>query len=294
MYHECIMKVSEKVLKGDIPLPADEKVIGEAVEKELERMSSEYRGGLFSSNGREEYRFSRIKDICVEAMMAVAEQIEQGKITGAAFEEGFGRGRRFEPIEFEVDGKKVYIEGRIDRIDILAGDRIRIIDYKTGADEFDMEQMRQGYKMQLMVYLQGATGGKYEPAGMFYFKIKDSMIALNGTGSAEKQQAALDKESEGRFKLEGAYISEGEIIDAMPESVLDKKSKALEREEFVTLEKDVRKAIENISAGIIRGEIPIQPAKPRQDEYCKECKYCEYGAICKFDLSFGGNRYRNV
>ena len=45
--------------------------------------------------------------------------------------------------------KRIFIEGKIDRVDVFEGGDIRIIDYKTGSDKVDIEQMRCGYKMQL-------------------------------------------------------------------------------------------------------------------------------------------------
>ena len=54
--------------------------------------------------------------------------------------------------------KKVYIEGKIDRLDVLANDRIKIIDYKTGQESFRVEEARGGYRLQLMLYLKAAAG----------------------------------------------------------------------------------------------------------------------------------------
>lgn len=300
IYHECIMRVSRRLTHGDGNISAreaaagyDDAEIAAMVDEELGAISENYRGGLFVSMGREEYRLSRIREICEEAVRALAEQLREGSVREAFFEERFGRGCRFEPIAFSLGGQKVYIEGKIDRVDIMGGGDIRIIDYKTGSDKLDLEQMRCGYKMQLMVYMEGAAGNEYEPAGMFYFNIKDSEISGNDRKAA-KQEADLEKEADERFRLNGAYVNEERIVSEMPESAIGKNSAALTREDFAGYEEDVRKSIEKISEGIISGDISISPTVLRNDRKATECRYCDYKAICRFDLTYRGNRYRKI
>ena len=82
----------------------------------------------------------------------------------------------------KVGNDEVVVEGRIDRLDVLnvdGDDRVRVIDYKTGRDSLDLWKVRNGLRMQLMIYLISASSGEYEPAGMFYFNIKDPMEAMN-------------------------------------------------------------------------------------------------------------------
>ena len=301
VYHECIMRVSQRLMReassqrnADIVSGGcSDEAIAEMVGEELSAISEKYRGGLFVSAGREEYRLSRIREICSEAVRALAEQLQKGAVREAFFEEPFGRGCRFEPITFSLGGDKIYIEGKIDRIDILGGGDIRIIDYKTGKDSLDPEQMRCGYKMQLMVYMEGASGDSYEPAGMFYFNISDSQISANDR-SAAKQETDLEKESDERFRLNGAYVNEERVVSEMPAGVIGRKSIPMTREEFAGYEDDVRRSIESISEGIISGDIAISPTVLRNDRKATECRYCDYRSICRFDLTYRGNRYRKV
>lgn len=272
------------------PLPP--KIIASMVDEELSRLSDSYRGGLFLSGGRETYRMDRIREICEEAVLALAEQLRTGRIRMSYFEEPFGRGCRFEPIEYTLHGKKVYIEGKIDRVDILEDGAVRIVDYKTGRDELDLDQMRMGYKMQLMVYLQGATGAKREPAGMFYFNIRDSEIAANSL-SGEKQEKQLETEQKNRFRLNGALVDDTEILQSMPESALGRKCVRLAPDAFDRLTRDVHKTIELLSDEIVAGEIPISPTRLRKNKRA-ECAYCRFRAVCRFDLSYRENSYRMV
>ena len=64
------------------------------------------------------------------------------------------------PITVELpDGSTVWLEGRIDRIDILDdGDTsyVKVIDYKTGRQNLRLDEVYYGLSMQLILYLQAA------------------------------------------------------------------------------------------------------------------------------------------
>ena len=306
VYHECIMRVSRRLVEQGI-LNEDEKVgspadssyggvsaetLAEMVDQELSGLSDTYRGGLFVMNGREKYRMDRIREICLEAVQMLAEQLRLGQIELAFFEEKFGRGCRFEPIEYSLHGEKVYIEGKIDRADVMKGGELRIIDYKTGNDKLDVDQMRAGYKMQLMVYLDGACGKEFEPVGMFYLNIKDHVTPIKTEDAEQTSKKALS-EREKQFKLNGLVVDDPEVLAKMPEEMLKISSKKsrMNRESFDELRQDVHKMIEKMSDGILQGVIEISPAKakPTADP---ACRFCQYRAICKFDITYRKNSYR--
>lgn len=325
IYHECIMRVTKTLMEREIRhvkseydtacnKPADNTAginagktefagisadhsqsddIHAMVQDTVNVIASEYRGGLFLSAGREKYRLDRICNICEEALLAISEQIRSGQIETAFFEERFGRGCRFEPIEYTLRGEKVYIEGKIDRVDILAGGDIRIVDYKTGKDKPDIEQMRSGYKMQLMIYMQGVSESELAPAGVFYFNISDDDIRADGMSDA-KLGKEIEKFEDERFRMRGIYIDEPGILDKLAPDSIHSSSIRLDREAFGCLENDVRKSMEIISDGIVSGKIDISPTKLIKDNTDTECRYCKYRAICKFDLSYSGNSYRMI
>jgi ATP-dependent helicase/nuclease subunit B len=289
MYHECIMRVSRRLERSGSWAVADEDMIRKMVGEEIGEIASGYRGGLFISGGREEYRLERIRRVCIEALTALAEQMRSGRVEMSFFEEKFGRGCRFGPLECDSGGEKVYIEGKMDRVDIMPGGRVRVIDYKTGRnDKIDVDQMRCGYRLQLMVYMAGAENGEYEPAGVFYFKINDDDISAANMRSFTKQQ-------ESRFKLNGAYVNDPEIMDDMPEDIVDpSSSRGMPREEFRQLEDDVRKSVEKISDGIVSGDISIEPTMEANKNNTRECHRCSFRSICRFDLTYRSNRFRII
>ena len=286
VYHECLMTIARKIIAdkeyGKKLVDCNDEELEKMISSELDEIGKNYQGGLFISSGTEEFRLDRIREICALAVRALAEQLAADSVVDATFETDFGRGKNFAPLEFEVDGNKVYVEGKIDRADIMSGDRVRIIDYKTGADKFDPWKASKGYKMQLMIYMISATTNEYEPAGMFYFNIEDPMKSLN-------DKSELKDEG---FKLKGRYINEPGVLESMPKDVLaPSRDGSLSRDGYEQLKDSVLGNIEKIAKDIASGNIGIRPLKPSNKLVCT---YCQYKAICKRDREYVKNAGREI
>ncbi len=296
VYHECLMAVARRIMGEDELLgrirDGDKEELERLVSAALDDISVNYRGGLFVSTGSEEFRMSRIREICAAAARAMAEQLSAESVTGAEFEENFGRRGGFDPVRFKVGDDEVYVEGKIDRADFMDVDgqrRVRIIDYKTGSDKLDLAKMRQGYKMQLMIYLISASSGDLEPAGMFYFNIKDPIEAANDKSAAILKKIE-DREAEDEFKLRGTFINEEGVLDAMPVSVLAS-DKGIGREEYESVRSDVLARIEETASGILSGRIGINPLK---NDNKLVCSYCSYKSVCRRDRGYVKNSARSL
>ena len=298
IYHACLRAVAEQLMGSEVLgkiADGDEQALEELVSDAFDELSKTYREGLFVSSGNEDYRLSRVREICAGAAKAMASQLAAESVSGAVFEEKFGRNRRFEPIRLKVGDDEVLVEGTIDRadmIDVDGEDRVRIVDYKTGKESLDLWNVRQGYKMQLMIYLISASSGELLPAGMFYFNINDSVENFNKKNSKEIADE-LAKQAEDKFKLSGAYIDEEGVLSAMPETVLSTKygkpGESISREEYEEAKKDVLARIEETASGILSGKIGIHPLRNKNKS---PCEYCDYRAVCRRDRSYVKNSYR--
>lgn len=315
-YHECLMSVARRLL-GDRELlkriaeyreaaeqsgaePAEPSDVYEIVQKmvdeELAAIAENYEGGLFISTGNEKFRMERIREICSGAARAMADQLSAESLVEASFEEPFSRNGGFSPVMMEVDGEKVYVEGKIDRSDILSvdgTDRVRIIDYKTGSDTLNIWKMRHGYKMQLMIYMISAAAGGLEPAGMFYFNIKDPIEGIDGK-SVKLAGEIMDRDPGDTYKLRGRYISDPGVLEAMPASVLagkSEKDRSMSREEFEEARNDVIDQIGKTASGIIKGRIDISPLK---ENGRLACTYCSYKPVCRRDREYTRNYAREI
>lgn len=268
VYHQCLMQIANRIVAdktyGEQLIKCSDEELQLMVGAELKKVAAEYREGLFESNEVEEYRMTRILEVCSAAARAMAIQLSEEDVTGAKFEEGFGRGRTFKPVELEINGAKFFIEGQIDRVDFMNEGSARVIDYKTGSDKLDLDKLVQGYKMQLMIYMMSVVEAGYEPAGMFYFNIFDPIETYNDkdetrvnskTGKSKQDETKADA-----YKLKGAKLDRA-LFDSLKESV------------------DTR--ISEIADGISSGKIDIDPYKDNNDNNKLVCNYCDYRYICR-------------
>ena len=189
IYHECLMEMSRHLTARGIAItdPASpwmtisREECRTFMEDVIAKKSGTYREGILEAGNEEKYRGRRITDICEKVCWAVIEQVRAGEILRSSFEAPFGRGRRIPPIPVNLgEGRTAYIEGKIDRVDYLPGERVKIIDYKTGNENFSVAEAEAGYRLQLMLYLEASLERRMKPAGVFYFKISEPMVDASG------------------------------------------------------------------------------------------------------------------
>jgi len=85
------------------------------------------------------------------------ERLEKGDFVPAHFERSFGRERDRLDVPYECGARTVLFYGRIDRIDTAAGNRFRVIDYKTGKLKGKDQDLARGSALQLPIYLMAAS-----------------------------------------------------------------------------------------------------------------------------------------
>ena len=241
IYHECIMKLSQRLTAGEdsfqgldaVPVAITDpdsrwmKITQEECREEIRRILQEetgtYREGLLSSGRNESYRTERIVDICSRVAWAMIGQVRRGRIREMYFEQPFARGAQLPPIRVTAGEHEVLIKGKIDRMDVLEMPEhedgletaVRIVDYKTGGDSVDVEHFRSGYKLQLMLYLKAATQKQeVKPAGVFLFKIRE-IDADADARTVVPGEAAAKERMEDAYKLEGIVLDDMDMIDSM-------------------------------------------------------------------------------
>lgn len=315
IYHECLMKMTRHLTRKGIEVTASEspwmtvsrQECRAFVEDVIAAETASYREGIFEAGNEEKYRGKRITDICEKVCWALIEQVRAGEIKRCDFEVSFGRGRKIRPIAVEFDGGgKAYIEGKIDRVDYLPGDRVKIIDYKTGNENFNLSEVEEGYRLQLMLYLEAALEQERKPAGVFYFKINEPMIDMSG--KAVDPDEVSDKVQKS-YKLNGVIVDDPNVIrnvagvfsgisDIVPirinkDGVVSGtgKDNLLSDEEFAKLREVVGEKVGELCGALADGSIEIYPMKTHDTS---ACAYCQYKGVCRFDTIFEGCRYNII
>lgn len=324
IYHQCLMELSREltaagmaVTDQDSPwMTISREECRQKIDFLIDKISGEYREGVLKQGKPEEYRASRIKKIAAEAAWVMISQVRAGMIQKIYFEAGFGAGREkpFPPVTINVGGHRVRIEGKIDRVDILPGSAedaepyIKIIDYKSGKEEFDMEEARAGVRLQLMLYLEGAVGGVKDsrPAGVFYFGLPEALVNASGF-SSESFSEEVELQVRKQFKMNGIMVNDPAAVeeiagtftgfsDIVPLRQTSKgvtgagKNALLAPEEFEKFRGEVADTVKKLCAALISGEAAVSPKKIKKQKTA--CEYCSFKGICFFDLAFEGCQYR--
>lgn len=279
----------------------------------MDSLVEEYNNGILNSSHRYRYLVQRLKRICRRAAWTLTLHIKRGEFVPAFYESSFGLRGEMPPIIIELDsGEKVYLEGRIDRIDLLeSGDVtfVRIIDYKSGHNDLKLSDIYNGFSLQLLLYLDSVLGGmpeisgkKAKPGGVFYFKIDDPMIEIDSSDIE-----TIEKEILKKMKMNGLVLKDVNIIRLMDRDIVGyseiipaqittsgqvaEKSNALTAEEFTALTQHIIQQVKTHSEAIINGNTKIEPAN--YDGWAA-CRYCQFRPVCQFDVLLTGNRYRFV
>jgi len=279
----------------------------------MDELVPEHGHGVFTSSHRYQYLVQRLKRISRRAVWVLTEHLQRGEFVPLQYEVSFGPGCPFPAIEIELEnGEKFYLVGRIDRVDLLEGEEctyVKIIDYKSGNQDFKLSDVYYGLSLQLMIYLQAVMasfhhlpGDKLKPAGVFYFKIDDPMINSEN-GIIEN----IEKEIAKKLKMKGLVLEDAQLISQLDNQIagssdiipvaltvnggFTKNSAVLPAENFAALIRHVEELLRRIGREIMNGTIKIEPVKNGQHN---ACVFCPYRAICQFDRLLQDNNYRNI
>ena len=233
----------------DIDDEKSRKIAAEAARSAI----SEDERHIFESSARSRYQAQRITEIVVKTTDIMREKIREGKFDAAFAEERFSS---------SLEDGSVFT-GKIDRIDIYENNDdiyVNIVDYKTGAKKFDLNEMLQGLQLQLPAYLRKAVellqkrypGKHIHPAGIYYFLVRDE---FETAAAKDRQDAHLNGLSDDEKRMD-------------------------------CLMGTARDILEKTCARIKAGE--VSPSPVMHSGEAKMCGYCDFREICRFKAkSFG-------
>ena len=257
----------------------------------MEQVAADYGNTILKSSARNQYMIQRTLRILKRTVWALQEQLRCGKFVPEGFEVSIGG-------------------GRIDRLDVLKEDRkvyVKVIDYKSGNTSFDLVGVYYGLQLQLVVYMDAAMETEknkhpdcqIEPAGIFYYNIKDPMIQTAIRDDLQNLGKKIYKE----LKMNGLVNSSDDIIykidagaSSLPVSFkkdggFRKGSSVATREQFQLLNQYVKNKIAEIRSHILSGDAEVSPYEMGKKN---ACAYCAYQGVCGFDKKIPGYEYRRL
>jgi ATP-dependent helicase/nuclease subunit B len=218
-----------------------------------------------------------------------------------------------------LKNKAFAMQGKIDRIDICEDEEnvyVRVVDYKTGKSDFNLQQTYYGLKLQLITYLRAAqhiekkrhSDKNIIPAGILYYNIDNPIVDISEESFESEEeyiQAAEDMIMQ-ELRMKGVVNDNKEIIRKMDDrggksavipvkfksdGELDRNSHVYSTQQFEMLEKHVTKSCIGIAKEIFEGNVDINPYESGQQT---ACEYCPYHAVCGFAPENGYRHFKKL
>ncbi len=274
---------------------ADEQALREAAARQA-RAYAEAQFAQRMNQPRMQYLAGRLEAQTIRLVLQLRREQAQSAFRPADFELEIGRGRAIEPLALRVPGGgTVYVEGKIDRVDLFQKDGksyIRVVDYKTGDKAFSLTDVYYGLNMQMLLYLFTVCkngGARYKnpvPAAVMYLPADPTPPA----GGDDPEKAARRA-----YRMDGLVLDDPEIAAAMEQELagvfipvtgdsrggLRRSEKLASLEKLGRIEAHVEKTVGEMAAALYAGSWEAVPARPGARE--SACDFCPYAAVCRRD-----------
>lgn len=236
------------------------------------------------------YEISRYRDIAYAMLCSIFDEFESSSFKIAALEQSldsrYASSLKPMDLKIELEGgkyKNIILTGKIDRIDTYSNENgvyVRIVDYKTGTNTFDIDKVSEGNELQLPIYLFSAASEANRNAAIFNAKGKD-IFPVSAMFLSSKEQ-------NGRISpiRSGFILDDGEILHAASatldfdilgikagRSTGDKSKNCLSCDEMDEMKATLIKTVSDIGKCIYSGHAPKCPS-------ADACKYCKLRNTC--------------
>lgn len=316
MFHSAMERYSKKLVQEGLDFTeVTEQKRKALVEECITEVTTDYGNSILSSSARNAYFVNRLIRITDRTVWALQDQLKRGKFRPVSYEIAFSRLDGLEALTIPVEnGEKIRLQGRIDRMDLYEDESrvfVKIMDYKSGQAAFDLPSVYYGLQLQLFVYLDAAMelerrkqpGKLVVPAGIFYYNIKDPIVDVSDL----PRDADIEKELLEKLRMSGLVNSGDEVIRLMDSSFdkksqvlpvsynkdgsLSKASSAMSEEQMNEVIRYVRGSMARMGNEMLAGNVE---ARPYEKGNRTACDFCEYRAVCGFDETQPGYRYRRL
>lgn len=270
------------------------------IDIEINRLLTEYinlaLSGTEDKTERFTYLYFRMNKVISDIVARLRGEFSESDFEPCDFELNIDTDGDVPPFTVELNEGTVIFCGKIDRVDRLDTDGkryIRIVDYKTGTKDFNLNDVINGINMQMLLYLVSIWRngkGEYEnitPAGVLYYPAK-----------IEPLKADRDADEEIRLrkrymntKMKGLLVEDEQIIRRMDKKgeglflpiSFDKKTGELKGNliSLAALERLAEKMdgiIKDMGDSLHSGRVDARPLMG--GGHTNTCLYCDYKEVC--------------
>ncbi len=281
------------------------------VQEKLAFIREQYGDELLLDKARNGYALTRAERILKRSLKVLKSHMQVGAFQTYGVEIDFD-------VTCEWNAAKelmMQLRGRIDRLDVAVVEDdmyVKVVDYKSGNKKLELDCMYAGLQIQLIVYLDSAAkmlAARYprkqiHPAAMFYYRVADPVVSMEGAEDLEGLPETLLKEQRTRGILNRdekvVHLLDNEMENSSNVIPLTLKkdgtpgrgSSVCTEEQFTVMRRFMEKKLYQMGSEIMTGHIEKKPyARGRLED---GCMYCPYKGVCGFDEKLAGYKKRQV
>ena len=248
------------------------------------------------------YLIERISQNAGRLLIFMRKEQAQSDFHPVAFELSVGEGQEVPPLRLvSPDGILIQVRGTVDRVDVMHREEktyLRVVDYKTGAKEFALDEVYCGLDLQMLFYLFSlceAPAGRFagaQPAGVLYLLADPAPPQLSREQAQNWQPVyqvdglvlddemvlrAMDKEGAGVF-IPVSRTSTGKLRRSTKLADLAKLGRIRERLDELMIQ---------LADQLYKGQVDAAPLVHGQSP----CSFCDWRTVCRHE---DGRRERAV
>ena len=269
-----------------------------AVDKETQTYIDSHIGGETTVSRRVAYSLYRCRNTVYDILERLVEELCAGAFETRDVELKIGNDGPVAPYRIDIPGGgSVSLMGVVDRVDTMYSEEsgrtyLRVIDYKSGGKDFNLNDVMSGLNIQMLVYLMclfengKSRYGDFVPAGILYVPAKNGKNELDRYADEETVEELRKKQS----IMKGIVLCDAEVIKGMDpsgggtyiEAEVDAdgavSGKVFSLDQFEKLHKKISSIVSSMATSLLDGDIAAYPML--DGNYKNTCNYCDYKAVC--------------
>ena len=321
VYHEALKEISILLKRENRSFASitNEEAMN-LVNLGIEGSNSDFMLQMLEASVRMKTLKSKLAKVLYKTLLTLREQGRNSGFKEVYFELPFSKDAKsgIRTVARQVDGFSFSLKGIIDRVDVAeaAGNNyLRVVDYKSGKKELELDSVYYGLSLQLLTYLDVAVNGVKDindVGGALYFQVHSPYVSHDEEILSEEncEEFVTDKQA-AQYKMSGylpadydaCLISDKKLLeDGTGKSTIVpvalKKdgnfsaigNRVLATDDFQLLMDFAKHKTEESVKKMSGGSIDINPSKHKSQT---SCGFCQYKSICKFDSSSEFHTYKS-
>ncbi len=282
-----IHTVLERFMKAALTSNGLDRIDAEAsVDSVIEELIASISTEEQRNSNRLRHLFFRLRRLSLLMISSLRREFDECRFRPEFFELKIGQGG-IDPLTVKLtDGSTVSLRGVVDRVDVWRdGEKvyIRVVDYKTGAKKFSLDDIKSGLNLQLLIYLfalcragsfaalVGCEPGQAPiPAAANYLSSHVSVKSYAKLPEADEVLAEAEKS----LDRSGVYIADEAVLDALG---ADPRTGLVSADDMDSLRAELEATVVSIAEELRSGRADAEPLI----DGSSPCDFCDMAAVCR-------------